>query len=195
MPDIKKDASGDAIARLRPDAVIVATGAVPLVPKLPGVNRGNAVTAWELLAGKVKVGKRAVVLGGGEVGCEVAEFLAEQGKKVTIIEMLDAVASNLDWVTRQVLLERLAKLEVKILTGVNATGMAEGGVTIVDKDGKTHVVAADTLVFALGSTASNRLTSELRGAAPEIYEIGDCARPPGRLAEAIGDGSRVAREL
>ena len=82
------------VEETRPDVVLVATGAKPLVPPIPGVEREEVVTAWDVLGGR-EVGRRVLVVGGGLTGLETAEFLAEQGKEVVVVEMLKRVGADM----------------------------------------------------------------------------------------------------
>jgi len=78
----------DLVERENPDEVFVATGSNSIKPDVPGIERSNVVTAMDLLLGREKAGDSAVVIGGGLIGCETALWLAKQGRKVTIVEML-----------------------------------------------------------------------------------------------------------
>ena len=87
--ELGKEASADLILQAKPDVVIIATGSTAIVPKIPGVEKRNVLKAVDLLLGKVTAEDTVVVAGGGLVGCETALYLAERGKKVTIVELLD----------------------------------------------------------------------------------------------------------
>ena len=73
----------------------MATGARPQTIEVSGVDRDHVVNAWDVLAGNVQTGKKVAVIGGGLVGCEVADFLAEKGHEVTIIEMLPQIGTDI----------------------------------------------------------------------------------------------------
>ena len=90
-----KEVSTTLVEELKPDVVIVATGAVPLELPIPGIELGKVVTAWDTLQGNSRAGSSVMVVGGGNVGLETAHFLAEQGKKVTVIEMLRRVGADM----------------------------------------------------------------------------------------------------
>jgi len=79
----------DTIRKEKPGVVIIAAGSKPFIPEIPGIGRDNVATATDLLLGKKKVKDSAVVVGGGLIGCETALWLAQQGKKVTLVEMLE----------------------------------------------------------------------------------------------------------
>ena len=93
--------------REKPDAVILATGAVPVIPVLPGIDPRHAITAWDVLEEKVHPGRYAAIIGGGLVGCETAAYLAEQDRRVIILEMQDELAPDQSPSLRGELLQRL----------------------------------------------------------------------------------------
>ena len=188
-------ATPEAVRQMAPDVVIVATGAEPARPDIPGVE--GAVSAWDVLAGQAEVGPRVAVLGGGDVGCETAEYLATRGHRVTILEMLPEVAPELVAWTRQLLLGRLQNLQVDVLVKAKVVAMNEGEV-IYDRVGVQHRLQADTVVLAVGARPRRELADALAGMVGregmEVYLVGDCAEPRS-AAEAIREGFEVAWRL
>ncbi len=119
------------------DAVIVAAGATPLgLEDVPGITDPKVVGAAQVLHGEVTLGDRVAVIGGGIVGTEVGLVLAEQGKEVIFVEMLDEFMCNITFDERQVYEERFAPLNVTINTGQRLVGVTEGGITVADRSGK-----------------------------------------------------------
>jgi len=181
------------VKKLAPDVVIVATGALPLMPKLPGIKGTNVVTSWEVLNGR-EVGGKVVIAGGGMVGCEVAEYLVNRKKNVTIVEMLPEIAIDLEASNRSALMERFSGYKLNIMTnsvveGVNAKEL------VIRKDGKKKTVAADTVVIALGAVANDELAQELgRAAVKNLFAVGDCYQP-GRIVDAVNQASYIARKI
>jgi 2-enoate reductase len=190
--ELGKKATPALVKRLKPNVVILATGAAPFIPDIPGVQGDNVALATEVLLGKKEAGGKVVIVGGGEVGSELAWFLAEKGKKVTIVEMLSGVAMDVNLFSRFYLLDKLAELGVEILTDTTAKEITDKGVAAIDVEGKERVIEADTVILATGFRANNELERKLKGAIPEVYTIGDCVKP-GKIWEAIGTGSRIAR--
>jgi len=185
--------SAGMVEEMRPDAVIAATGAVPLIPEIDGA-RANAVTAWDVLAGKVMVGSEVVVVGGGDIGCEVGEYLARQGRQVTILEMLPEAAPELVWWTRKLLFDRLAAYGVQVLTKARVVAIEKDRV-VYDRDGITNNLEwIDTVVLAVGAVPNNELVAELRDRGMEVYPVGDCVEPRTGV-EAIREGFEVAFAL
>ncbi|MDO8784802.1 MAG: FAD-dependent oxidoreductase [Syntrophales bacterium] len=188
-----EEVSQGIIDEIRPDAVIIATGAVPAVPPIPGIKRNNVFIAREVLLGKaVAEPKDVIVIGGGMVGVETAEFLAEIGKEVTIIEMLERVAEDLGPVARMFQKKRLAQKGVKILTGTKVKEIKENGV-MAQRGGESIFVPAGSIVIAVGATPDRKLAALLADNIP-AYIVGDSAEA-GDIMNGIHDGSLIARKL
>lgn len=182
------------VQRAKPDAVVLATGVRPFLPEISGVSLTIVTTADEVLRGKSTVGDRVVVIGGELVGCETAEFLAAKGKSVTITRRGSAMAQGVNASIRGLLLARLARAGVKMLTGVKYHGITSSGLTITASDGKKALIKADTIVLAAGANGNQELARALQGKVKEVHMVGDCVQPRS-IREAITDGSRVGRAL
>jgi NADPH-dependent 2,4-dienoyl-CoA reductase/sulfur reductase-like enzyme len=186
------EATPALIKRLKPDVVILATGAIPIAPKIPGARANKVAMATDILLGRRKAGKKVVKIGGGEVGSELAWFLAEKGKNVTIVEMLGGVAMDMNMFSLFYLMDKLAELGVEMLTNTTAREITDKGVVAVDIEGNRQVIEADTVILATGFRSNNKLEEKLKGAIPEVYAIGDCVKP-GKIWGAIDSASRIAR--
>jgi 2,4-dienoyl-CoA reductase-like NADH-dependent reductase (Old Yellow Enzyme family)/thioredoxin reductase len=187
--ELGKEADLTSIKNFRPDVLILATGATPLVPRISGINHANIAFAEDVLSGKT-VGQKIAIIGGGLVGCETAEFLVQQGKVVTIIEMLNEIAIGIGLSFKIGIINRLAASGVTTLTGVKCEEISETGVVITDKEGKKQTIAADTTVFAVGAKSSDKLLKSTKDMVFEVYTVGDCVEPR-RIKDAIADGYRV----
>jgi pyruvate/2-oxoglutarate dehydrogenase complex dihydrolipoamide dehydrogenase (E3) component len=195
--ELRREVTPQLVEKLRPDVVIVATGASPILPGIPGLVRGKVVTAHDVLADKVEVGEKIVVVGGGMVGAETAEFLADRGKRVTIVrfkEMLADIALDVPLGLREHLLQRLGEKGVKVLANARVEEITGNGVTIIDREQKKQAVEADTIVIATRPSSNRELLESLRGKVPQLYAIGDCVEPR-QAIEAIYEGSRTALEI
>lgn len=176
-----------------PDVVVVATGALPLAPEIPGISGPNVVTAWEVLAGKT-VGTEVVIAGGGMTSCETAEYLINQGKKVTIVEMLPEIAADVEpYTIRPTLLARLAGYDLNIHTDSLVVAINRQGL-LINHAGEEKLVAADSVVIAMGSVPDSTLASQLRGNGYQLYTIGDCVKP-GRIEDAINQAAYLGRQI
>lgn len=177
----------------RPDHLIVATGARSLIPPIPGVDGPNTATCIEVLTGRKACGRRAVVVGGGAVGCETAEFLRARGCEVTIVEMLPEIAPDVDYWNRWVLLDRLEAAGIRQVVGARAEAVTAEGVRI-QAGGAERLLEADTVVLAVGARAYNPLARGLEGRFAAVTFIGDCATP-GKVRQAVDAGFRAGLEV
>ena len=187
-------ATARTVKKENPDVVIIATGAAPFRPQIPGIERENVVTAWDVLAGKEQVGGEVVIIGGNALGLETADFLATQGEKVKVVEALKHVGRDLGPTVRWHLRHRLADLGVHILTSTRAAEINDEGVLLISNEGKSIHSAADSVVLAVGSLSSNELTEEIKGIVSEVYVIGDAASPRNAFF-AIREGAELGRKI
>lgn len=183
-----------AVARARPDVVLVATGARPVVPPIPGVDSAGVLTAWDVLGG-VEVGKRVLVAGGGLTGMETAEFLAEKGREVVVVEMLPRVGADMGGTVRWHLMNRTKGLNIKTFVSTRIVEIRPGGVVVVSRNGAVETWEAfDTIVLACGVRPRDELSGELAGPGLDVHVIGDAARAR-RGLEAIRSGAEMGRRL
>jgi len=190
--ELAKEATAELILEMKPDVVFIATGSTSIVPEIPGVGKKMVVTAVDLLLGKQEARKSVVVVGGGLIGCETALYLAQKGKKLTIIEMLDGVMLDMYSANRMHLLKLLADADVNILTETKCLEIRDNGITIADKYGKRSTLEADTVVLAVGLKSNDGLLEALKDKIHEVYAIGDCVEPR-KVINAIWEGFRTAR--
>ena len=187
----------DTIEREKPDVVIFATGAVPIVPDIKGVDDPGVVKgSWDVLNGAAQVpGKKVVVAGGGLVGCETALLLAEQGKEVTIVEMLNDLASDMEPITRyDFLTEQMPQAGIKALLGLVIAEITGQGVVVLDRWGNKSLIEADNVVIALGARPAEVMMEAARDCARETYVIGDC-KEPRKIINATFEGASIARMI
>lgn len=179
---LKTGVTPDMVKQCEPDVVILASGAMPLIPPIPGIDRGNVVNAWDVLGGRTTVGQRVLVIGGGGVGLETGEHLALLGRQVIVAEMLEQAGADMVRSVRGHLMERLNGLGVKIHTSTRIEEIAEDGVTVCTKEGRQRWEGIDTVVVAAGSKPRDGLAKDIAAMAREFYVIGDALRPAGGLA-------------
>ncbi|MGI6649821.1 MAG: FAD-dependent oxidoreductase [Bacillota bacterium] len=177
------------IEQEQPDVVILAVGAKPFFPPIPGIQLDHVVGAEEVLTGHRKAEGTVIIVGGGMVGCETASLLVESGDKVDqviVLEMLDRAASDVPPTYRPFFLARLAKAGVKIETGTTVEEITPKGVRVTQK-GTSTFINGDMIVLATGYKVDHDLTRQLEGRVPELYTIGDCVEPR-TIREAIEEG-------
>lgn len=182
----------DVIKQEAPDAIILATGASPIVLGIPGAAQDNVVTANDILTGKVKTGNKVIVIGGGRVGVEVADYLSNKSVSITIIEMQKKIGYDLGLSFKDILMSRLRERNITMLTQTVATEI-KGNTLIVNKQGKSEVLQADTIVMAVGSKPDNDLEKGLQNKIP-VYSIGDCVKPR-NIIDAVAEGAKIGREI
>jgi 2,4-dienoyl-CoA reductase-like NADH-dependent reductase (Old Yellow Enzyme family)/thioredoxin reductase len=187
-------ATTSVLKPLNPDILIVAIGAEPMVPEIPGIDQPKAITVRDMIAGRSPVGKIVVVAGAGLAGCEAALDLVQHGKEVTLIDRLPLVdiASDAAFLSKIALLGLLQQ-GVKFINEVVLNSIGEAGVMVSDKQGKLRVIPADTVVLSLG-VKPRSVPAELQALAADTYLVGDCASP-GNLIRAIHDGFNIAVEI
>jgi pyruvate/2-oxoglutarate dehydrogenase complex dihydrolipoamide dehydrogenase (E3) component len=176
----------EVVASEAPDAVVVATGAEPLIPPIPGIGAAHVHDAQAFLRGDV-TGERIAIVGGSATGCEAAELLAARGAQVTILEMRGSVGHGIEAITRRHLLRALKAQGVRILTHAKVVAFDPDQVLYEDRDGATHAVDADLVGLAIGwKPRGSALAGRLEGV--EVHVLGDAARPSDFVA-AINAGA------
>ncbi|MBR5381923.1 MAG: FAD-dependent oxidoreductase, partial [Oscillospiraceae bacterium] len=176
-----------------PDVLVVAVGAQPIVPPIPGLDGKNVIVANDLPDRLADIGKRVVVLGGGLVGCEAAVHLADEGREVTIVEMRDDVAVDANGRYRPILLDRLST-RAKLACGMRGVLADEHGLTCEGKDGEKVLFPADTILCAVGQRPLTDVAYALRDAAPEVVTLGDCVAPA-RVTDAVARAYHAALDI
>ena len=184
------------LEELNPYAVFLATGAESIVPNIPGINKENVYTVIDVLEEKIKIiNSNVVVIGSGLTGLETAEYIADKGNKVTVIEMLDkiggdAYASNLYDVT-----SRLKKYGVEFLTSTKLIGIEDENIKVESTiNGEVSTIKADNVILSLGVRSRRELLDELEEHFSIVKVVGDTYKP-GRIANAIHTGFEKAYVL
>jgi len=194
--ELKKEAIDSAVEQYAPDTVVVATGSVPFIVTIPGINGRNVVGTREVLSGERETGNTVAVWGAGLVGCETAYFLAAKGKKV--IQIFPEPAPSPDSPVardRDFLLKQMEENKVVFEVGVREfKEITPKGIKFIDKEGNEALLEVDTVVLATGARPDNALAKSLAGKVPELYEAGDCVEAR-RLYEAIHEGADVALKI
>ena len=176
------------------DAVIVAVGAHNVTLPIPGANNANVVSSWDVLDGKVEAKGHCVVIGGGLVGAETAEYIANKGCEVTIVEMTDKIAKEESSTVLPTMMADFAAHNVKQLVNTKVNSIDENGVNVTNTtEEKDMTIACDMVIMAAGSKKN---VLDVEGVTTPIYYAGDCSgeRTAG-IAEAIRSGYKAANEL
>ena len=201
--ELGKAVTPEVIDELKPDVVIVATGASPLVPEsIPGIDKEKVITAWEVLAGHeaTKAGK-VLIVGGGLTGCETADFLAfptdnmaAAPTEVTLLELREKIALDSMAEPRHLLLDRLREKRVDVIVRAKVKEILDDGV-VFERDGQEETLHGfEYVVLAMGAKSVDTLSKEIEGKVPEVYVIGD-ATFPRRALEATAGGAAIGRQI
>ena len=176
------------------DAVIIAAGSVPVIPAF--AKDTGAVEAHDLLSGTEAEGENIVVIGGGLVGLECAEYLSAKGKKVTVLEMKPEVMTDLGTLRKITTQMAMAQMGITIVTSAAVKKIEAGAVTADTPEGE-KTFAADTVVLAIGSKPAD--TAEIKAAAEAagkpVYVIGDALKMPSMAIDAIHQAYKAVEEL
>lgn len=183
------------LKELNPEVVINAVGAQPLQPRIPGIEKDHVYTYVDILQNKPQLAGKTVVIGGGLVGLEVAETIAETGGEVTVIEMTDAVAKDLGSTRKITVMEQLYADNVTTMTETTCISITDQGVQ-VRKDGVETLLACDHVVAAIGSQSRDfkEIEAYCEAQGLDYYVIGD-ALEPRRALEATAEGAALARSI
>jgi 2,4-dienoyl-CoA reductase (NADPH2) len=210
---LNTEATPSLINAIKPDVVVVATGGIPQVPDLPGIDRSNVVKNTDLhkmlkffmkFTGPeylrmltrlwMPLGKRVVIIGGGIQGCELAEFLVKRGRRVTIVEESDQMGEGMIRHLKDQLFYWFREKGVVMLPGAKPVVVTEKGLTVLTKEGYRRTIAADSVIPAIPMKPNTELFERLKGKVPEVYAIGDCNNP-GLIADAIADGWKIGNVI
>ncbi|MFN3534411.1 MAG: FAD-dependent oxidoreductase, partial [Desulfatiglandales bacterium] len=215
-------ATPEAVLEESPDVVVVATGARPSVPDIPGLNLPHVYQAWEVLKGKIRLEDPVVIIGGNAVGLETALYVASHGtlspetlyflftnngedvdslreycskgnKRVTVIEMLSKAGKDIGQSTRWTVFAELKRLGVETLTNAKAVERERYWV-LIEVEGEKRRLEAGSVILAVGSLPENELYTQLLERHREVYLIGD-AQKIGKAIDAVREGFELGLRI
>lgn len=177
------------------DDIIVATGSLPIVPRIPGIEGNNVVLANDILSfEKMYANQKILVLGGGLVGAETAELLGEYNNEVAIVDMVDKIAPLAPKRPRMNLVEHLERLRVKFVLESKVLKINGDGIDY-EHNGQSETMGGyDTIVLAFGSRANNALGDALKLTCKNVHVIGDAFQARD-AQKAIFEATKLAIEL
>ncbi|MEN3004123.1 FAD-dependent oxidoreductase [Dehalobacterium formicoaceticum] len=185
---LNKEISADSPELAGADRIIVALGAVPAVPDIPGIDGEKVLGVMEAHEYPERIkGDKIVICGGGMSGCDLALELAMEGKQVAIVEMLDELAKTALLDNRNPLMFRLEDYKVQQFTGTKVLAIEKDGVVVETADGIKKTLPADTVIHAFGMTSVSRLAAEIAEKYPTTAIIGDCVKV-GQVDGAVRNG-------
>ena len=183
----------ELVDTLSPDAIIIATGSMPVIPKyIKGIKAASHATAVYDKPGMVR-GDSVVIIGGGLIGIETGIYLASLGKKVTILEMQNEYAADAKFVYKFGLVRQVNERGLNVITGAKCKEIQKGGV-IYEKDGADHTVQGDTILYAVGMVSDEETYFDLYNKAPYVVPVGDCLKV-GKVDGAIHSAYFAAMDI
>jgi len=193
---LNTEVTPELVAKEKPDAIVVATGAKEMAAALPEGAK-NVVYLWDYLRGTAKIGNKVVVLGGND-GAEAALSLAREGKEVTLVEESGDILLPpyifLFSARREPMFRWLKEEKVNVLTNHKLTAATGNQVTLVDQWGVEKTVAYDTILVAVGRESASELYQAIATRGKEVYLIGD-AREPRNMKDDNQEAFSVGRHM
>jgi len=207
------EVTASVLEKMKPDAIVVATGGIPAVPQIQGIDHPKVVKSGDLhrmlkllmkfVGPKIlssltrfwmPVGKKVVIIGGGIQGCELAEFLVKRNRTVTIIDSADSLGEDIIHHLKQQLFWWFREKGVAMMPGVEPVAVTDKGLVVLTKEGYRRTIEADTIIPAIPMKPNTELFEHLRGKVPEAYTVGDCGSPR-LIVDAIADGWKIGNAI
>ena len=185
----------DIIDKASPDAVIIAIGAEPVIPPFEGADEEYVKDSHEVLEKRIKADGSIVVIGGGLVGLEVAEFIKSDSNDVTVIEMMDSVGKDLGDMRKIAVNMSIEKAGIKTMVNTKCMRIA-GHKVYAESEGKAVELEADLVVIAVGSRSRNadEIINACEAGNIPYYTVGDAVKAR-RALNAIHEAFDIARRL
>jgi len=192
---LKKEGTVRSILEFNPQALILAVGALPKIPNIPGIDSPKVCLAEEVLKGLRSVQGSVVIIGGGNTGCECALFLLERGvREVLVIARGDRLARSMEPMTRGLLLRNLRKGGVSFLMKAEVLRVEDGQVIVREADGGVRRIAADYVIIARGYQANPGWQEKLKGLNFQVFFIGDGVKPR-KILQAVQEGAMAGLQV
>jgi len=182
------------IEEIKPDAIVLATGGVPIMPDIKGIKNKAFVNANDVLMGKVETGQNVLVAGGGMVGAETADFLGQYGRNVTLVDMLGEIAADVGPLVRITLMQRLVSYGTKMIPNMKIKEFLKDGIVCTCEGKEQTLDGFDTVVLALGAESYNPLEKLAKELVSEVYVIGD-AKEAGKILKVNQDAIEVGLSI
>ncbi|MGI5971270.1 MAG: FAD-dependent oxidoreductase [Oscillospiraceae bacterium] len=186
--------SKELLAQLKPDAVIAAVGSKQSTKNTPGIDSPHVLSAMDCYKKGMDFGKRAVVIGGGQIGCETSVHIAQAGCQVTLIVKYDKPCRNAFRLHRLKLQSLLEKLQCRVMKNTVCTEVLKNGIKTRDSEGREEFIEADCIINALGMEAAPFADVEQACEGLEFYSIGDCVKAR-NICDALEEGYLAAIRL
>lgn len=182
------------IEKFNPDVLVLATGSLPLMPAIEGIDQKIVVSFEEVLKTDRWHARKNVVIGGGPTGCEIALHLSEKGCDVTLVEMDSKIGKLMEAMTRKVLLAKLAEHNVTLLSRHRLAKVRDDGILVAGSDNTERFIEADRVIIAVGTRPDTRLYDSIKDMDCDIHQIGDCLEPRSAKA-ALYESAKIGRQV
>ena len=170
---METEATPELISEMDVDAAIVAVGAEQIVPPIPGIE--NATMAFDVFGNEDKLGKKVVIIGGGDIGCELSIHLSGLGHECSVVEMTHFVAGNAELTERMSILEWMDQEKVTTYLDTQAMEITDSGVKIKNDDGE-QFLDADSVIVSTGTRALTEVRDSFKDVAFDVINVGDCKK-------------------
>ena len=189
------EATSDTLSELKPDIILLSTGALPVHPRIPGIDQDYICQANDVLSGKKIIARQKVlVVGAGLVGCETADYLLQYDNQITIVDMVKEMATQLHPSARKLLLKNLKNGSVDFVAEAKVASFTSNGI-FYEKNGQTAELSGfDTVVLAMGSRANASLKDSAETICNKVYLLGDASKS-GDAKKAIYEAAKLAITL
>lgn len=184
----------EEIAAKKPDVLILATGATPITPPINGIDGKNIKKANEILMGKDTVAGKILVIGGGLVGVETAEYCTDYCDDITVVEMMPEIVPTLNLMHRTALFKRFKEHGIKVHTNTKVLEFVEDGAIVEENGEKKEFRGFDSIVLAMGSKSYHPFGEDTENLANEVYSIGDAIKAR-TAVQAIYEGAMLALKI
>jgi len=192
--ELSREVTPALIEEIKPDVAIIATGSLPIVPEIRGVERKHVVLAVDVLDGKSPVGMNVLIIGGGSVGLETASYLAAKGRNVKVVEMKGHFAPNMGRIARFALRRHLDKDNVELIKNCVVEEIGDEIIKVKKNERQELLYGINTIVLAVGSKSNDEIAQNIKEEVKRVFVIGDAAEPTGAM-EAVFEGWEAARQI
>jgi 2,4-dienoyl-CoA reductase-like NADH-dependent reductase (Old Yellow Enzyme family)/thioredoxin reductase len=197
--ELNRRVTADDVIQMAPDAVVVATGARPLKPSnIEGIDNEGVVAVDDILWGNTESGDKVLIVGGHSTGVETALYLAEQGKRVVVVEMEGSLVSDISHDAVLALMDKLDKLDYTAMTDTVVTRIERKGGKLdvhLKRYGLESVLTGfDSVVLAAGVVPENQIAGELKERLEEVFVVGDC-EAGGDFRKAVLEGADIGLRI